>query len=90
MPHNSNIVNTIVENMRFRTTYFAQYSEEIEILSNNCIIKCTNISDDTFNVVFNARFTKENANQKIDEIIETFQKKNLPFVWSVWPFRYSI
>ena len=57
----------------------------MQIIKNDCTIKCTNIQDDTFNMVIDASFTSENANQKIDEIVKLFQEKQLPFSWWVGP-----
>ncbi len=71
--------------MIFQVTYFAAYVPAMQIIKNDCIIKLTDIQDDTFNMVLQARFTKENARKKIDEVIDVFNMKKLPFAWWVGP-----
>jgi hypothetical protein len=57
----------------------------MQIIKKDAVIKCTNIFDDTFNLVIGASFNTENAYRKIDEIIKIFQNKNLPFSWWIGP-----
>ena len=80
-----NIVYSLYKNMLFQIAYFASYVPAMQIIKNDCTIKCTDIKDDTFNMVMDARFTSEKANQKIDEIVNLFQEKQLPFSWWVGP-----
>ena len=80
-----NIVYSLYKNMLFQISYFAPYVPTMQIIKNDCTIKCTNIQDDTFNMVMDTHFTLENANQKIDEIVNLFQDKHLPFSWWVGP-----
>ena len=80
-----NLVDSIYKNMIFQNIYFSPYVPAMQIIKNDCVIKCTDIRDDTFNMVIKACFTKENANQKIDEVIAFFEKKHLPFSWWIGP-----
>ena len=57
----------------------------MHIIKNDCIIKCTEIQSDTFNLVVDAHFTRENAHEKIDQTVAIFQNKKLPFSWWVGP-----
>jgi len=80
-----NIINSLYKNMLFQISYFASFISAMQIIKNECTIKCTDIKDDTFNMVIDAHFTVENANQKIDEIVNLFQEKHIPFSWWVGP-----
>lgn len=80
-----NIVDALKKNFLFQITYFAPYVPTMKMLKKDNTILCTDIKDDTFNIVTNTHFTSENANQKIKETIKVFQDKNLPFSWWVGP-----
>jgi GNAT superfamily N-acetyltransferase len=79
------IIDSIIKNFLFQIIYFASYVPEMKILNIDNTIKCTNIKDDTFNMVIDTHFTSEKANQKIKETIKVFQDKALPFSWWVGP-----
>jgi hypothetical protein len=85
-PSKSKIINSMKENMIFQLTYFAPYVKKMNIFSNSALIICTDIKDDTFNIVTNTHFSTKNANKKIDEIIKLLKKKKLPFSWWIGPF----
>ncbi len=80
-----NIIGSIYKNLLFQVTYFAPYVPIMQIIKNDCVIKITDIQDDTFNMVLKAHFTQQNANKKIEEVISIFNTKNLPFSWWVGP-----
>ncbi|MFW9879173.1 MAG: GNAT family N-acetyltransferase [Candidatus Thorarchaeota archaeon] len=77
----SEIISSMKKNMIFQVSYFSPYVPAMNIFFNDVFIKCTNIKDDTFNMVLDAHFTDENAKERIDEIIKFFKEKNLPFSW---------
>jgi GNAT superfamily N-acetyltransferase len=77
------VVRALEKNFIFQIGYFADFIPIMRIIKNDAIIKITKIQDDTFNIVLNARFTNENADDKIKEIINLFKKSKLPFSWWV-------
>jgi RimJ/RimL family protein N-acetyltransferase len=76
-----NIVDSLYKNLLFQVTYFAPHVPAQQIIKNDYIIKITDIQDDTFNMVLGARFTQKNVEEKIDEVTNIFNTKNLPFSW---------
>lgn len=65
--------------------YFVPYAPTMELFSGDCLVLRTAIDDDTFNYVFQTRFTDENVREKIEHVIALYKEKNLPFSWWVGP-----
>jgi GNAT superfamily N-acetyltransferase len=80
-----NIVDSIYKNLLFQVTYFAPHIPAQQIIKNDYIFKITDIQDDTFNMVLGAHFNQKNAEEKIAEVTNIFNAKNLPFSWWVGP-----
>lgn len=83
--HMKNAPRNILErNMLLHMTYFAGKMPQIKILPHEDVaIIRSDISDDMFNYVLSARFTKENVSRRVDQVIHMFQEHNLPFSWWV-------
>jgi GNAT superfamily N-acetyltransferase len=77
------ICRSLVENMLFQASYFANYLPSISVDKTDVFMKYSSIKDDTYNMVMHARFSKENAEKRIDEIISFYQLRELPFSWWV-------
>lgn len=73
-------------NMFLQMTYFAKYTESLELIPQNggAAIRST-IKDDTFNYVLDTKFSKNNAKNRVKEIISLYAEKQLPFSWWVAP-----
>ena len=87
-----NLIKALQENFCFQITYFASYIPSMKVLKNASTILCTEIQDDTFNIVTNSHFTLENIDEQIQAIINIFQQKHLPFSWWIGPndFPYDL
>lgn len=79
------IINSIKENFSYQISYFSSYVPDMQIIKNKALVLCSNVPDDTFNLVINSVFSSKNAYKKIDSIIKIFQKKNLTFSWWIGP-----
>lgn len=78
----TNILQSMNSNMRFYMTYFANSISTMELIPEpDVIVVRSKISDDTFNYVIFAKFTKENVLEKATHIIQLFKTQNLPFSW---------
>ncbi len=83
--HMKNTSRNILErNMLLHMTYFAGKMPQIKMLPyEDVAIIRSDISDDMFNYVLSARFTKENVARRVDQVIHMFQEHDLPFSWWV-------
>jgi len=74
--------NTLERNMLLHMTYFAGKMPQIKLLPQEDVaVIRSGISDDMFNYVLSARFTKENVARRVGQVIHMFQENNLPFSW---------
>lgn len=65
-------------------TYFAGKMPQIQLIpQEDVVVIRSDISDDMFNYVLSACFTKENVAQRVNQVIRMFQEHNLPFSWWV-------
>ena len=74
---------SLIENMLFQASYFADYLPSISVDKTDVFMKYSSIKDDTYNMVMQARFSKENADKRIDEVTSFYQERELPFSWWV-------
>lgn len=76
------ILRALIENMRFEMTYFARHTEAMTLLPEPDVVAARSlIHEDTYNIIVGARFSDENAKRRVQEVIELFTSKGLPFSW---------
>ena len=80
------IQKAIEANMGLHLTYFPKYVSTSEIINQSDVTAVlAPIKDDTFNYVFSARFSKNNAKKRVIDTITLYADRNLPFSWWVGP-----
>ncbi|MBA2655435.1 MAG: GNAT family N-acetyltransferase [Tatlockia sp.] len=81
------LIKAMVANLNVHMTHFAQYLNQVELIRiPGYSIVNSGLSDDTFNYVLDADFSKADADKKILEVTNYFLKKNLPFSWWICPY----
>jgi hypothetical protein len=76
------VVAALEENMLFNMTYYAKHIPSIQLVPMpNVTVVRASIPDDTYNLVMNAQFTKENANDRVKEVLQLFKNPDIPFCW---------
>ena len=78
------IVKDMQSNMHFQMTYFARYVSTMHLMKElDVTIVKSEIEDDTFNYVLNAKFSNENVSKRVRDVINLFKDSNTPFSWWV-------
>ncbi len=78
------IIDVMVVNMALQMTYYARYVPLcMHVMERDVVAVVSQIDSDTFNYIFGARFTKENAKERIQTITSLFQKR--PYAWWLGP-----
>jgi GrpB-like predicted nucleotidyltransferase (UPF0157 family) len=81
------LIKAMVANLNVQMTHFAQYVNQVELIRiPGFTIVNSGLHDDTFNYVLDADFSGAEANKKINEVTDSFLKKNIPFSWWVSPY----
>lgn len=79
-------VEAMEANRHFHMTYFATFSGAIALVpAPDVTIVQTQIPDDTFNYALGAKFSRANAELRIDEVAALYRQHNLPMSWWVGP-----
>ncbi len=72
------------KNMHLHMTCFAGKVPNVELIpAEDVTIVRSAISDDMFNYVLSAHFTEQNAQERVEDVIQLFQERDLPFSWWV-------
>lgn len=80
------ILKAMESNMHLQMTYFAKYLDSIELLFQpDVTVVRSSIVDDTFNYILSARFSNNNAQDRVSQILKLFKEHSLPFSWWVGP-----
>lgn len=79
------IQNAMEVNMSLHVLYFTHYMFELNwvMAPTDAVIVLSSIDDDTFNLVFDTRFTEENQKERISFIRTLYKEKQRPFSWWV-------
>lgn len=78
------ILNALHVNLHLFATYFSKFHPMIQLIFQPDItVVQSNIQDDTYNYVISTQFTKENASERIEEVMSLYNEKGLPFFWWV-------
>lgn len=81
------LIKAMEANLNVHMTHFAQYLNQVELIRiPGFTIVNSGLPDDTFNYVLEADFSGAEANKKITDVTDYFQKKNIPFSWWLSPY----
>ena len=76
------ILEAMEVNMHLYMTYWVKYVPSMEwFFDPDVTVIQSKMPDDTFNYVLSARFNTESAQVRVDEIMNRYQEKKLPFSW---------
>jgi GrpB-like predicted nucleotidyltransferase (UPF0157 family)/ribosomal protein S18 acetylase RimI-like enzyme len=76
------ILQAMQTNMHLQMTYFSKYVASMELVFEpDVTVVRSQIKDDTFNYVLSARFSENNARDRISHVASLFKKSHLPFSW---------
>lgn len=80
------ILYAMYVNMHLQMTCFAKYIPSMEhVFEPDITVIRSTITDDMFNYALFTRFKEKNTSQRIEEIANLFEEKELPFSWWVSP-----
>lgn len=78
------IIDAMHANTHLHMTYFAKYHPRMNVVFQPDVTAVqAELKDDMFNYILSARFTEENASERVDTVLKLYRDKVLPFSWWV-------
>jgi GrpB-like predicted nucleotidyltransferase (UPF0157 family)/GNAT superfamily N-acetyltransferase len=80
------IIKAMEANQNVAATHYAQYIDDIELIRKPGYTSLySGLPDDTFNMILEGDFTPDEADHRIQEVIDKMTRQQLPFSWWVAP-----
>lgn len=80
------IIKAMEANLNVHMTYYAQYLNQVDLIRiPGFTLVNSNLPDDTFNYVLEADFSVAEANAKIEEVVDYFAQRKVPYSWWISP-----